>query len=101
MAEKNIIFFFECSAINDYNVNDIFNNTASMIIEKIGKEEYDLSNDSCVIKQGRKNDDNVTLISYDDSEKKDVVNFFYIFYEAKLFLNFKNLFFVFKNLFNT
>ena len=71
-----------------------------MIIEKIGKGEYDLSNDSFGIKQGRENDDNVTLISYDDSEKKTCYYFFYIFYEVKLFLNFKNLFFVFKNLFN-
>ena len=43
-----------------------------MIIEKIGKGEYDLSNESCGIKQGGENGDNVTLITDEDnSEKKN------------------------------
>ena len=72
LADKNKMLFYECSAKNGNNVNEIFNNSAAAIIDKIDKGEYDLSNDSCGIKKGGENSDNVNLITdNDDSETKN------------------------------
>ena len=52
LAEKYGLLFFETSAKNGTNVEEIFQESAKNIAEKIEKGYYDLESDSCGIKQG-------------------------------------------------
>ena len=52
MADKNELLFFESSAKEGTNVEDIFVNSAKEIAKKIEQGYYDLENDSCGIKKG-------------------------------------------------
>ncbi len=44
-ARKNNLMFFETSAKNATNVEDAFLSTAKLILENIGRNEYDLTNE--------------------------------------------------------
>jgi hypothetical protein len=46
------MLFFETSAKNDYNIDEVFNESVKEIGKKIEKGYYDLSNDSSGIKLG-------------------------------------------------
>ena len=59
-AEKNGMLFFETSAKNGKNIEEIFIKSAYEIAKKIDSGFYDLSNDNCGIKQGI-NSDIITL----------------------------------------
>ena len=52
LANKNGMMFYETSAKSGFNVEEIFNSLAKAIAQKIDDGYYDLSNDSCGIKQG-------------------------------------------------
>ena len=52
LADKNNIMFFETSAKDGINVDEIFLNTANEISKKIDQGHYDLENDTCGIKRG-------------------------------------------------
>ena len=52
LAEKEGMLFFETSAKNGQNVEEIFQNSANEIARKIDQGYYDLENDTCGIKQG-------------------------------------------------
>ena len=52
LAERNDMMFFETSAKDGINVEEIFINSANEISKKIDQGYYDLENDSCGIKQG-------------------------------------------------
>ena len=52
LADKNELLFFESSAKEGTNVEDIFVNSAKEIAKKIEQGYYDLENDSCGIKKG-------------------------------------------------
>lgn len=52
LANKNGMMFYETSAKSGFNVEEIFNSSAKAIAQKIDDGYYDLSNDSCGIKQG-------------------------------------------------
>ena len=52
LAEKNELLFFETSAKDGINVEEIFVNSAKEISKKIEQGYYDLENDSCGIKKG-------------------------------------------------
>ena len=52
LAEKNQMLFFETSAKDGINVEEIFLNTAKEIANKIDNGYYDLENDTCGIKRG-------------------------------------------------
>ena len=52
LAEKNQMLFFETSAKDGINVEEIFLNTANEIAKKIEDGYYDLENDTCGIKRG-------------------------------------------------
>lgn len=52
LANKNGMMFFETSAKTGFNVEEIFNSSAKAIAQKIDDGFYDLSNDTCGIKQG-------------------------------------------------
>ena len=51
-ADKNELLFFESSAKDGINVNEIFENSAKEIAKKIEQGYYDLETDSCGIKKG-------------------------------------------------
>ena len=52
LADKNELLFFESSAKDGINVDDIFVNSANEISKKIDQGYYDLENDTCGIKRG-------------------------------------------------
>ena len=52
LAEKNEMLFFETSAKDGINVDEIFSKTAQEIAKKIDQGVYDLENDTCGIKKG-------------------------------------------------
>jgi small GTP-binding protein len=52
LAEKNELLFFETSAKDGINVEELFVNSAKEISKKIEQGYYDLENDSCGIKKG-------------------------------------------------
>ena len=52
LAEKNEMLFFETSAKDGINVEEIFSKTAQEIAKKIEQGVYDLENDTCGIKKG-------------------------------------------------
>ena len=52
LAEKNELLFFETSAKDGINVEEVFINSAKEIAKKIEQGFYDLENDSCGIKKG-------------------------------------------------
>ena len=54
-AEKNGMLFFETSAKTGKNIEEIFLKSSMEIAKKIDSGFYDLSNDSCGIKQGAGN----------------------------------------------
>ena len=52
LAERNNMMFFETSAKDGTNVEEIFLNSANEISKKISENYYDLENDTCGIKRG-------------------------------------------------
>jgi small GTP-binding protein len=52
LADKNDMMFFETSAKDGINVDEIFLNSANEISKKIEQGYYDLDNDTCGIKRG-------------------------------------------------
>ena len=69
-AKENQMFFFECSAKTGKNVEDIFYKSAEHIAEKIKNGNYDLGSDSCGIKQGGDNKNNIFEIKDDEEVEK-------------------------------
>ena len=52
LADRNEMLFFETSAKEGINVEEIFLNSANEISKKIDQGYYDLENDTCGIKKG-------------------------------------------------
>ena len=52
LADQNGIYFYETSAKNGQNVEEVFYNSADEIARKIDENFYDLENEACGIKQG-------------------------------------------------
>ena len=61
LAEKNRILFFETSAKDGSNVNEIFKKSAEEIIKNIDENYYDLNNDSCGIKRSNYPEKKLTI----------------------------------------
>ena len=61
LAERNDMMFFETSAKDGINVEEIFLNTANEISKKIAENYYDLENDTCGIKRGNNRSNNQQL----------------------------------------
>ena len=58
LAERNEMMFFETSAKDGINVEEIFLNSANEISKRIGQGFYDLENDTCGIKKGLNRNNN-------------------------------------------
>ena len=52
LANKNKMLFFETSAKTGYNIDEVFTASAKEISKKIECNYYDLTNETCGIKQG-------------------------------------------------
>ena len=73
LADKYGMLFYETSAKDGTNVENIFYDSANKIAENIDQGYYDLENDSCGIKQGVnriRGNINRQQISYDNNNKK-------------------------------
>ena len=73
LADKYGILFYETSAKDGTNVDNIFYDSANKIAQNIDQGYYDLENDSCGIKQGvnrPRGNNSSQQISYDNNNKK-------------------------------
>ena len=70
LANKYGIVFYETSAKNGTNVENIFNDSADKIANNIDEGYFDLENVSCGIKQGINNQGEAQQIKNDDNRKK-------------------------------
>ncbi len=73
LADKNELLFFESSAKDGINVDEIFLNSAKEIAKKIEQGYYDLESDTCGIKKGinRNNNQEIHLgnVNHDNNDK--------------------------------
>ena len=73
LADKNELLFFESSAKDGINVDEIFLNSATEIAKKIEQGYYDLESDTCGIKKGinRNNNQEIHLgnVNHDNNDK--------------------------------
>ena len=72
LADKNELLFFESSAKDGINVDEIFENSAKEIAKKIEQGYYDLETDSCGIKKGinRSNVQQIQLGGQQDNQNR-------------------------------
>ena len=72
LADKNELLFFESSAKDGINVDEIFENSAKEIAKKIEQGYYDLETDSCGIKKGinRSNVQQIQLGAQQDNQNR-------------------------------
>ena len=54
LADENDMMFFETSAKNGFNVQEVFLKSANEILKKIGENYYDLNNEACGIIMGKR-----------------------------------------------
>ena len=73
LADQNGIYFYETSAKNGKNVEEVFFNSADEIARKIDENFYDLENEACGIRTGinnKKNDIHQINSEIKNSKKK-------------------------------
>ena len=71
LAERNGMLFFETSEKTGKNVEQVFEESARHISQKINEGYYDLENDSCGIKRGNGEQNNIVL---DENKKEEKEN---------------------------
>ena len=65
------MLFFETSAKTSYNIEEVFNTSAKEIAKKIEVGYYDLTNETCGIKQGMSSGNTATMKLSEAKQKSD------------------------------
>ena len=69
LAEKYGMLFYETSAKDDINVEEVFINSASEIARRIDENYYDLEKEDCGIKKGDNREEHAQIINNNKSIK--------------------------------
>ena len=74
-ANKHNMLFFESSAKTGYNIDEVFMQSAKTIAQKIDNKFYDLTSETCGIKQGIGSGDTAGrashVLTHEDQTKKN------------------------------
>ena len=72
LASRNKMMFFECSAKTGFNIDEVFQESAKSIAQRIKENYYDLSSEICGIKTGMNSEPqgNIVSLEMNNSKKK-------------------------------
>ncbi len=70
LATRNKMMFFECSAKTGFNIDEVFQESAKSIAQRIKENYYDLTSEICGIKTGMNSEPQGNIVSLEMNSKK-------------------------------